>query len=705
MIPPGNLFGVIPLWVAIYVAAAIGFGLQGYALYTRFFRLILQGRKDERRFDHPVKRAWGMMLVFFGQRRVLMSVSFRWRDLAGVGHFLIFWGFISMVFSYILFIFLDSARPWVSGYILSPPGLKFFFWWLDILAVVVLAALIWAVVRRWVIRPKRLATLRSKDAALILVAIAGLMLLHLGAEAFHVAAATAGGPVYADFARNSAYSASTPIAGHIGRWIGDAGINADVANTLHGLFYWMHFLLILSFGVYIPFSKHMHMVASPLNAFFRDLNARGRLPPIKDLEQAESFGAGSPPQFTWKELMDGYACAVCGRCTFNCPASISGKPLSPMDLVVTVKDRLLEMRPELVNAKDNKEKIQKVIEKHPLFDKHFTEEWVWNCVTCGACEQECPVLVEHIDSIVDMRRHLVLDQSRMPETVQAALLSIEQRGHPWRGTKFSRTDWTKGLDVPVLSEVPGDESRAQQFDVVFWVGCTPALEERSQQTAIAMAKVLKRAGVKFAILGSEEQCNGDPARRLGNEYSFQVLAKKNIETLNSYGVKKILTTCPHCFNTMKNEYPDFGGTYEVEHYSTFVARLLQEGKLKLGKPINATVVYHDSCYLGRHNGIYDEPRDVLKSIPGVKMMEVPLRNRERGFCCGAGGGHMWVEESSGRRINHIRTEHTLETGAQLVGVSCPFCLQMFDEGLHAKNVEGKQRAKDVIELIAESADV
>ena len=302
--------------------------------------------------------------------------------------------------------------------------------------------------------------------------------------------------------------------------------------------------------------------------------------------------------------------------------------------------------------------------------------------------------VEHIDMIVDMRRNLVMEQASMPETAASALMSMEQRGHPWRGTQHTRTDWADGLGVRTLAEHPDAE-------VLFWVGCTAALEQRSRGIARSMASVLKRAGVDFAILGAEEGCTGDPARRMGNEYLYQVMAQQNIETLDRYNVRKIVTVCPHCFNTIKNEYPHLGGSYEVMHYSEFAAELIAQGRIRPVVTIDTSMAYHDSCYLGRHNGVYDAPREVAAAIPGLKLVEME-RRRERGFCCGAGGGHMWMEESRGRRVNHVRTEQVLETGADTVGVSCPFCLQMFVEG--AGSVEGAEglEARDLIELLDES---
>jgi Fe-S oxidoreductase len=310
---------------------------------------------------------------------------------------------------------------------------------------------------------------------------------------------------------------------------------------------------------------------------------------------------------------------------------------------------------------------------------------------------ECPVTVEHIDSIVEMRRYLVMEQSQMPETAMSALLSLEQRGHPWRGTTFTRTDWAEGMDIPTMADSPDD------IEVLFLVGCTGALEQRSQAVPRAMASVLKVAGVKFAILGNEETCTGDPARRMGNEYLYQILAQQNIETFKRYNVKKIVTICPHCFNNIRNEYPQLGGEFEVVHYTEFVAQLIKEGRLRPLRAIQTTVAYHDSCYLSRHNGIQDAPREIIRAIPGLELKEIPQRNRRRTFCCGAGGGHMWMEEvGEGQRVNHARTDHFLQTGAEMIGVSCPYCLQMMTDGISSKGEEGKRYAVDLLELLEQS---
>ena len=677
MVPPENIFGEFDVWIGVYAALIVTLGLSGYVFYHRVIKLVLLGR-SENRFDQPWRRLQSFFLVFLGQRKVLQRVSLL--DKAGVGHVLIFFGFLSFLLSYVIFIFGDSAWTPFSEKLLTETGAKTYAMYLDIVALILLASLTWAVFRRWWARPHRLSfdLTRSKDAITIVALIGTLMVSTLLTEAFFVAKGGVGPET------------SVIVGGAMGRWFSDLGLGIDGANLLHGLFWWLHLLVILGFAIYIPFSKHMHMVATPFNAFFHSLKPSGVMETI-DLEKAEHFGAGKVDQFTWKELLDGYACAVCGRCTDNCPANISGKILSPMHIVENLKDHMVAIGHQGSRNPDH-------VEPSPILDGAISEASIWDCLNCGACMEECPVVVEHVPTIMDMRRYLLLEESKAPETAMNALLSMEQRGHPWRGTQYSRTDWADGLEVPTLAEKPDAE-------VLFWVGCTPALEQRSQAIARSMAKVLKAAGVDFAILGDEETCTGDPARRMGNEYLFQILAQQNIETLNGYNVKKVVTICPHCFNTMKNEYPQLGGNFEVLHYSQFVDQLIRSGKIKPVKMMNVTMAYHDSCFLGRHNGVYDEPRNVAKAIPGLKLVEMGSRCRERGFCCGAGGGHMWIEESQGTRVNHARTEHFLETEAQTVGVSCPFCLQMMTEGIQAKGLDAEKDAKDVLEILAESLEL
>ena len=442
--------------------------------------------------------------------------------------------------------------------------------------------------------------------------------------------------------------------------------------------------MILGFGIYIPFSKHTHLIGAPFAFVMRRMEPMGTLSTPKDLETAESFGASRAEELTSRQLLDGFACAVCGRCTDSCPANLTGKTLSPMHIVAGVREHVAEAGPDAAGNGDRE-----------LVGEIVGEEALWDCVTCGACERECPVGVEHLDTIVDMRRHLVMERASMPETAMNALVNMEQRGHPWRGTTYGRTDWAEGLDVPTLAEHP-------DADVLLWVGCTAALERRSQRIARAMASVLKRAGVDFAILGDEELCTGDPARRMGNEYLYQTMAQRNVELLNGYDVKRIVTLCPHCFNAIKNEYPHLGGDY---------ARAALQ-RARRGADRGGT---HQAR--GDDRGGGGLPRLVL---PGAAQRRVrpPAEDRRGDTRRAAGGGgapprtrlllrrrrrpHVDGGESGETAINHARAEQLLDTGADTVAVSCPFCLQMLDEGVAAKAPEDGKQVRDLLEILDES---
>ena len=675
MVPPGDI-GPIPIWVGVYLALLVTCAISAYVLDRRVFHLVRQGRSVAR-FDRPWERLKGAMIIVLGQRRVLQRVP--QRDWAGIGHALIFWGFLSFSLSYLIFIFIASVWRPFPEVLLTETGVRVYSAYLDILALVLLVVLVWALARRWIVKPHRLSfdLTRNWDSVVVVALVAALMVSTLLTHAFYVSG-SGEGP-----------EAGVFVGGAMGKGFTALGLTPATSDILQAVSWWAHLGIVLGFMVYIPFSKHMHMVAAPMNAFFRSLEPRGVLAAM-DLENAERFGASRVQDFTWKQLLDGYACAVCGRCTSVCPANLTGKILSPMHIVENLKDHMIAIGHQ--GGPDAEH-----VEPAPLVGGPISEQAIWDCLSCGACMEECPVVVEHVPTIIDVRRHLVLEEAKIPETAMNALLSMEQRGHPWRGSPYTRTDWAQGLNVPTLAENPGAE-------VLLWVGCTGALEQRSQAVTRSMAKVLRSAKVDFAILGDEETCTGDPARRMGNEYLFQILAQQTIETLDRYGVQTIVTLCPHCFNTMRNEYPQFGGNYRVLHYSQFVDGLIKEGRIKPVKMMDATVAYHDSCYLGRHNGIYDEPRDIAKAIPGIKLVEMEPRCRERGFCCGAGGGHMWIEDSQGTRVNHARTSHFLETGADTVGVSCPFCLQMLTEGIESAGQQGNKQAKDVLEILAESLE-
>jgi Fe-S oxidoreductase len=464
-----------------------------------------------------------------------------------------------------------------------------------------------------------------------------------------------------------------------------------VANLLSGLFgagdgteiaervlVWSHLLVILGFLVFLPASKHLHIFVAPANVWMTKSGPMGRLEPNRiDLEAAEEdirFGVATQKDLSRKQVLDLFSCTECGRCQEACPAWATGKPLSPKLLIMDLRDRVVA-------------EAAGEVELQPLVPNAVIDQVVWDCVTCGACVRECPVDIEHIDTIVDLRRNLVMAESRFPQEAGAMLRGVENQENPWGQPASARLDWAKDLDVRVLED--GDPAP----EVLFWVGCAGAFDERAQQTTRSVIRLLQAAEIDVAVLGPRERCTGDPARRMGHEYLFQMLAEQNVETLNGAGVTKIVASCAHCFNTLANEYPDYGGTYEVVHHTELLSELISEGRLQPSAG-NEKVTYHDACYLGRHNGVYDAPRSLI----GGEVIEMP-RHREHGFCCGAGGARMWMEEES-PRINDTRFEEAAATGARTVATACPYCLVMLDDA--AKGKGSDIRVADVAVLLADS---
>ena len=672
MSPPQDLFGALPVWAGVYALSVLALGSAALIAYRRMFRLILLGRPG--RTDRPWLRLIGSIRPVLGQARVLQSISLS--DRAGLAHLIIFWGFLSFLLSYILFIFADSIWRHSSEWLITETGVATFASYLDVLAALLIAVVLWAAARRWIKTPRRLSfdLTQRPDAAVILLMVFLLMVLTL-LSGVMFAASGGGGP-----------HSESLIGGAAGAALAEAGMSPGAAALLHEIFWWLHLAVILGFAIYIPLSKHAHTLGAPLSFFMRSLAPPGTLE-TPQLETADAFGAVRIQDFSRKQLLDGYACAVCGRCSEVCPATASGKILSPMHIVENLKEHVLDAGPSLAGGLD-------VQEDRPLVGRWIETEAVWDCLTCGACVSECPVGVEHVETIIDIRRHLVMEKAELPDPAREALTSLEQRGHPFRGTTATRSDWTEGLAVRKIADHPGAE-------YLLWVGCAPALEERSRLVARALARVLIRAGVDFAILGEEERCTGDPARRMGNEYLYQMLAGQNIAALERHSVRNVITICPHCFNTLRNEYPALGADLTVMHYTQLVSRLMESGAIVPAAGLlsgTEQLSYHDSCYLGRHNGIYEEPRRIARSIPGLQMTEMEL-NRRRSFCCGAGGGHMWMDESRGQRIDHLRADQFIATGSDAVVVSCPFCLQMFEQAIPSRPGGGGRRAVDLIELV------
>ncbi|MBI2849689.1 MAG: (Fe-S)-binding protein [Chloroflexi bacterium] len=677
-------------------------GVLGYALFWGatllaggiFFRRIRQlvsymllGRKEES-FRQVVSRAFSTLVIVLSQWCQLKNLTSR--DRAAIGHAFMAWGFFTFSSFYFLFIIIGAG----FGLSETLEDTKFFFyyaWVMDFLAVLVFTGASWGLIRRFIIRPARLKGEQTAEALVILLSVFFHPLTHLGKEATGIAL---GGTL------TTLGNSPPPISAALSNLFTGSAASIEAASTA---FFWTHWLTVLLVLVLIAYSRYLHMIASLFNIFFRSPLPVGVLRTI-NLETAESFGASKITDFTWKQILDLYSCVVCGNCQERCPATASGKPLNPKKVIQDLKRHLLEVAPELVKAKvsapaatggPGTPEAAPAAEPQYMAGTVVTEDEIWACTTCRACDNVCPIWVDHIDKIIDMRRNLVMERSQMPEPVQQALQCLATREHPWRGTTASRTDWTKGLGIKTLAE-------DSNIDIMYWVGCTAALEERNMKVAQATAKILQAAGIKFGILGMQEVCCGDPARRMGDEYQFQTLCQKNIETMKSYNIKKIVTTCPHCFNTLSHEYPQFGGNFEVVHHTQFILDLINSGRIKVGSlDGNKVVAYHDSCYLGRYNNIYQQPRKILKAIGGLKTVEMS-RSKSNGFCCGGGGGHMWMEEEPAKRVNIKRTEQALETKAGLVATACPYCLAMFEDGLKTKGATEAVQAKDLSELVLQA---
>jgi Fe-S oxidoreductase len=673
MLPTGATYWGISGYIIFWVLFAVAFVLFAQRMYF-LFRLMRLG-KPENRFDKVWQRFKNMVREVVTQRCSLKSVTRK--DLAGIGHAMLFWGFSFFLLSYIIFIGFAGGFG-LASVLTGNTFERVFSSTLDFAGLFVTIAIIWAAVRRYIVRPARLEM--SMEAGIIMIMVFCLMVLHFGVDGFGLAAS--GVATY-----------WPPIGGAIARYLISTNISANTLTAVYRSLWWLHYALILGFMVYIPRSKHMHILASIFNTMFIPFGQKVVLEPIP-VEQQENFGISKIQDFTWKDLLDLYSCAVCGRCNANCPAQLTGKKLAPREVIHNLKEHLLEAGPALltVKAETAKDGLAKEI-----IGGVVTEDEIWACTTCGACQEVCPVNIEHVRKLIGFRRNLVMSQSKMPESAQLMLRNMQSRGNPWAGVTSMRLrgDWANEAGLKVLAE-------GESADTIFWAGCTGALVERNVKATLAMAKVFKAAGVDFGVLGDAETCCGDPARRAGYEFQFQIMAEQNIENFKSHNVKQIITSCPHCYNTLKNEYPRFGGDFKVVHYTRFVADLIKQGKLKLTKELNSKITYHDPCYLGRYNNVYEEPRQILQSIAKTKLVEME-RSRNTSFCCGGGGGLMWIEEQPGTtKINQMRLDDALKTGAETVVTSCPYCLQMFEESIDHQGIKDKVRAVDLSELVEEA---
>ena len=678
-------------WI-VYILAVIALAAFVYAVYHRY-RLWRVGKKDSGSVSQGKRITTFIRTGFvdgFVHRRIIRDFY------PGSMHALLFWGSLLLL--------LGTAMDVINHYITTPLGANFlqgntylaFSFLTNLGGVMLLIGVIIAFVRRYIQRPSRLDNIFDDATALTFIFV--IVLTGFIVEGLRIRVTNY--PPQFDEWRFLGFAFSKAFAGgsHLVGW--------------YQVLWWFHTALVIGAIVYISLAFHRltHIIVSPVNAYFRSLTPKGALATI-DLENTETFGASKIQDFTWKDMLDFDSCTRCGRCQDNCPAHLSGKPLSPKKVIQDLKALFVEKAPMLLKAKaaaavatataDNPGQSNNPGGSEPpceperkMIGDIITEDVIWACTTCRACLEQCPVFIQPMQKIIEMRRNLVLEQTQFPETAMGALRSMEQRGHPWRGTMATRTDWADGLGIKPLSE-------NKDVDILYWVGCTGALEERNMKVATSVGKILKAAGVNFGILGNEETCCGEPARRIGNEYLYQTLAQQNVEILNSYGVKKIVTSCPHCFNTLKNEYPQFKGNFEVVHHTEFISDLLKQGKLTIAQKLDKKTTYHDSCYLGRYNDIYKAPREILRYVTGVDPLEMSHR-KSKGFCCGAGGGRMWMEEQIGRRINQMRTEEALNTKAEILASACPYCLQMFEDAIKALEAEGKLKVMDLAEILAAS---
>jgi len=699
--------------VALRIIFGLAITLAAFAIAGRrlwwLYRLARAGQPAPERVqqlrEHPGRGAGTQLTEVFGQRKLL-----QW-SVPGIAHFLTFWGFVILILTIIeaygdLFD-VTFAIPWIGHWAVIGFGE-------DLFAVAVLAAIVtFAVIRlrsdpARAGRKSRFAGSHTGAAWLVLLMIFGViatLLLYRGAQINT-----------GDFPYPHGAFASQLV----GHWLRPLGHGANSAIETAGIL--AQLAVILGFLVFVTYSKHLHIFLAPLNVLFsrRPDGLRGLQPmrsggKVLDFEEADPdtdiFGIGKVEDLSWKGMLDLATCTECGRCQSQCPAWATGKPLSPKMLILDLRDHAFAKAPYLLAGSDDareqvaesvKNEVERPIVGNQAANGVIDPDVIWSCTNCGACVHECPVDIEHIDHITGLRRHQVLIESAFPAEASSMLKNLENKGDPWGMGESKRADWIAELDfdVPVVDGPIGDD-----VEYLFWVGCAGALEDRAKKTTKAIAGLLHAAGVRFAVLGPAETCTGDPARRMGNEFVFSMLAQQNVETLKAAGARTIVASCPHCFNTLANEYPQLGGNYEVMHHTQLLARLVADGKLTPIAPVDEKITYHDPCFLGRHNKVYTAPREIMEQVPGVRAQEMH-RCKERGFCCGAGGARMWMEERIGKRINSERIEEALGTDPDTISTGCPYCMVMLGDAISAKKSSGEAKESlevvDVAQLLARS---
>ncbi|MBK9069786.1 MAG: (Fe-S)-binding protein [Myxococcales bacterium] len=693
---------------ALLLASSFAFFVRTVIIFGRAAR---QGVADPRpRFDQIPARLASVLIYFFGQKKVIEEGPLH---RTSKHHVFIFWGFL-VIGAATTDIFLSGVWPalamknWMPGFLYVP-----LFFSIDLFNLLVLLTVTWSVFRRLVVKPHLIPW--NLDAGLILGAIGSLMITHFLSHGYHIAGEVAAGGAYSE-----ALKLSNVVAG----WM--LPISAETAHRGAMLAYWVHVLILLTFLNYLPYSKHIHLLGALPNIFARNLSARKLDLPKLNLEDETQWGVGKVEQFSWKSLMDTYACTECARCSNYCPAYGTGKNLSPMQLVhdirydmidrLAFKDKIAALKgdvasladyaqshgfddahphPELVATKAQLAATEKELADLPqITGGKIAEDTLWACTTCGACQEVCPVFIEHPMKIIQMRQSLVMEQDKSPGELVRTFNNLERQSNPWGIASDQRMDWAKDLDVKTIEDNPNP-------DYILWVGCAGAFDARIIKQTKSMVAVLNAAGVNYAVLGHKEGCTGDPARRAGNEMLFQMLAAQNVEVLNATGVKKVITSCPHCLHTLRHDYPQFGGDYEVVHHTQLIATLLADKKIvPVSSPVE-TLTYHDSCYLGRWNGEFDAPRDIIAAVKPPGGYKELTRNKKHGFCCGAGGGRMFMEEH-GERVNVNRTKEIIAADVGAVAVACPFCSIMLTDGMKDQNVDEQIQVLDIAELVAQS---
>jgi Fe-S oxidoreductase len=656
---------------AVLLVCGIGFFLRNV---FRLFSIVCLGQWDNR-FDHLWSRLKGMFVYAFLQLRVV-SEKF------GINHFFLFWGFMVLLLINMQF-FISGVFPRFSFAFLGTIPYGILLLMADIMSLVVLACVVIAVIRRVFFRPPHIeATL---DAFFILSLVASLMAAYFGMHACEI------------WLGQEPMAAWIPVSAALSKLA--AGTSPDSAHLYARVFWWIHALVLLFFLNYLPYSKHLHILTAIPNCFFRSFSFVSTVPRMV-FKKGNTFGVSKVVQFTWKDLLDFFSCTECGRCQAACPAHNTDKPLNPRMVIHEGKLNLLangsaviSTRPADTLASAPPDASMQI----PLIngrEESVATDAIWACTTCGACMVKCPVFIEHVPKLIGMRRHLVMEKAQFAEELIAFFENTEQRSNPWGIAPTDRAKWTQDLAVKTLADNPGAE-------YLLYVGCAGSFDSRNRQVVTALTTILNAANLSWGILGTEEKCCGDSLRRLGNEYVFDKLARENIALFKKYGVKKIIAYCPHCFSTLKNDYRQFGTDYEVIHHSQLINSLLEQGRLKFKSGSDGKTVIHDSCYLGRYNDIYNEPRAIIKAASGSAPLEMK-RCGEESFCCGAGGGRMWMEELIGKRIYLERTQEALRSDPSTIAVACPYCMTMFEDGVKDEKAQDRVKVKDIAEIVTEA---